>query len=167
MKCFRVILTSLLLITLIACNDEEQQTSIKTSSEPIINNNSTQFSNTDYLPSLTFKVGEQEIKTSRGIYSWEFTDEETGELTGIKTQALPPFEIVNIENGIKFDLNETIVLNFDKKPSNFEIRIWNEKEVISTYHSFDEIKEKGKYAIEIVGYWDEGRVTYVCALEII
>lgn len=120
----------------------------------------------DILPSLTFKVGNQDIHTSKGIYTWSATDSQTGETIGIEAQALAPFEIVNVENSISVDLAENIILDFKPSPLNYEIKLWDEEKVISTYTSFNDIKERGSYVIEIVGYWDNGRVTYVCALNI-
>lgn len=102
----------------------------------------------------------------KGIYNWSSVDPKTGEVIDIKTESLPPYEIVNIENSMPFDLSENIILQFDPVPSHYEIRLWDQKQVVSTYSSFDAIKERGHYTVEIVGYWNEGRVTYVCALQI-
>lgn len=38
--------------------------------------------------------------------------------------------------------------------------------VIATCNTFEEIKEKGKYIVEIVGTWEGSTASYVTALDI-
>lgn len=39
-----------------------------------------------------------------------------------------------------------------KKSTQYEIRVWDNNNVIATYNKFEEIKEKGKCILEIVGH---------------
>ncbi|KGR78592.1 hypothetical protein [Ureibacillus sinduriensis] len=78
----------------------------------------------------------------------------------------PPNEIVNIEQAVSVNLNTPLKLVFEKEPTTYEIRVWNKYNVIATYSTFEEIKEKGKYVVEIVGTWGKSTATYVVVLDI-
>lgn len=153
-----------MVLLLIGCNDVEQQASIKTIHE--IDNSSSPFSNEEKPPSLTFNVGETEIKTYRGTYSWRVFDEKSKQTVTTYADFMPPTDMVNIEKAITFDLQVPVHLHFEVPPTHYELRVWDDKTTIASYNSFDEIKERGKYLLEIVGYWEEGRATYVAALDI-
>ncbi|MER2190687.1 MAG: hypothetical protein ABS951_06965 [Solibacillus sp.] len=148
-------------LVLIGCQKIEQTTS----SEAVNNGSSFAFSNEEKPPALTFLVGNIQMKTYRGIYNWSYQDKSTGEIVAIKTESLSPFEMVNIKDGDTLNLSESMHLNFDVTPNEYELRVWDHQTTVSTYTSFDEIKERGNYILEIVGYWDEGRATYVAAVD--
>ncbi|MGE7925500.1 hypothetical protein ACQKND_20265 [Viridibacillus arvi] len=102
-----------------------------------------------------------------GVISWSYLDPKTGQTMGIEVDSLPPSEILNVENAIGVDLNKPIKLNFEKEPIEYEIRVWdNENNVNATYKNLDDVKEKGKMIYEILATWNEGRVSYVVALDI-
>lgn len=152
------------LFLLIACSNEEPPMNID--EKQVTESNVSDIPSTEHiLPKLDLLVNEQKIRTSFGIYSWSYTDPKTGENNGVEASALAPFEIVNLENAIAVNVDKMIQLNFEQNPNNYQIKLWNEKEVVSTYTSFADVKEKGKYAVEIVAHFDEGTVTYVCALQ--
>lgn len=108
----------------------------------------------DLLPSFTFKIGETEIPTYN---SWSYLEESTEELL--------PLAEIDIDEAIKFDINETIRLNFGATPLKYEIRVRDDKKH-SIYTSFYEIKERGKCIVEIICYWEQGKGTYMAALDI-
>lgn len=93
-------------------------------------------------------------------------DKGTGEIVAVEADHAPPTEMVNIEQGVSVNLMEPIKLDFEKEPTKYEVRLWDNNNVIKTYNSFEEVMEKGKYIFEIVGYWEDNRATYVVALDI-
>ncbi len=92
----------------------------------------------------------------------------TGQVVTVEADHAPPTEMVNIEQGqvIIVNLTDTVNLEFEKEPTQYEIRVWDNNNVIATYNTFEEIKEKGKYIVEIVGTWEGSTATYVTALDI-
>lgn len=153
----------MMLFTFLSCsNVEEEETSNSTSnSNMLIESN-----NLEKPPAINLKIGENEIKTYRGTYSWSYFDKSTGQVVTVEVDHAPPNEMVNIEQGVRVNLAETIKLDFEKEPTQYEIRVWNNKNVIATYNTFEEIKEKGKYIVEIVGTWEGSTAAYVTALDI-
>ncbi|WP_107943361.1 hypothetical protein MHH70_13890 [Metasolibacillus sp. FSL H7-0170] len=117
-------------------------------------------------PALKLTIEEIEITTHRGTYAWSYFDKSTGQQVTVQADHAPPTEMVNIEQGTKVNLSQPIKLDFEIEPTQYEIRLWNSSNIIKTYNSFGEIKEKGKYIIEIAGTWGDNIATYVVALEI-
>ncbi|MFC7686823.1 hypothetical protein [Ureibacillus sp. GCM10028918] len=153
----------MMLFSLIGCSNAEEDTSKSTNEK---NNIISMSNNEEKPPSIKLKIGEDEIKTYRGTYSWSYFDESTGQEVTTVTDHAPPTEMVNIEQGVRVNLTEPVKLDFEKEPTQYEIRIWDNNNVIATYNSFEEIKEKGKYIFEIVGTWEGSTATYVVALDI-
>ena len=80
---------------------------------------------------------------------------------------MPSTELVNIEDAVNVSLNEPIILNFEKEPLNYEIRVYdNIDKMIATYFNFKDVEEKGKAKYEILATWEEGTGSYVVALDI-
>lgn len=157
----------MMLFTLLGCSnaeEEEEETSKSTSNSNII----TESNNRENPPAINLKIGENEIKTYRGTYSWSYFDKSTGQVVTVEADHAPPTEMVNIEQGqvIIVNLTDTVNLEFEKEPTQYEIRVWDNNNVIATYNTFEEIKEKGKYIVEIVGTWEGSTATYVTALDI-
>ena len=153
----------MMLFTLLGCsNVEEEATSKSTSNSNII----TESNNREKPPAINLKIGENEIKTYRGTYSWSYFDKSTGQGVTVEADHAPPTEIVNIEQGVRVNLAEPVKLDFEKEPTQYEIRVWDNNNVIAMYNTFEEIKEKGKYIVEIVGTWEGSTATYVTALDI-
>ena len=153
----------MMLFTLLGCsNAEEEETSKSTSNSNII----TESNNREKPPAINLKIGENEIKTYRGTYSWSYFDKSTGQVVTVEADHAPPNEMVNIEQGVRVNLAETVKLDFEKEPTQYEIRVWDNNNVIATYNTFEEIKEKGKYIVEIVGTWEGNTATYVTAFDI-
>ncbi len=144
----------MIVFSLIGCNTlEEKDVSISTNEE-------------EKPPNLQLTIGEEEIMIHRGAYEWRYLDKSTGQETLVQTDHAPPNEMVNIEQGIRVNLNEPIKLNFQKKPTQYEIRVWDKDNVVATYNTFEEIKEKGQHIFEIIGIWGESTATYVVALDL-
>ena len=152
-------------LLLMGCNEVEPKTPIDTKEKVLANSFETKEDLLSLLPSLTFTVGETEIRTSNAISSWTYLDRSTGKLVDIEAELLPPYEIVDINAAIPFDLKQSIRLDFEQPPINYELRIWDDKTNVSTNSSFEEIKERGKYILEIAGYWEEGIGIYMAALD--
>ncbi len=153
-----------ILLVLTGCSNLEGNNSIKIKNE---NNNSISISyEEEKPPALKLTIGEVEIKTYRGTYSWSYLGKRKGEIVAVEAEHAPPTEMVNIEQCISVNLMEPIKLDFEKEPTKYEVRLWDNNNVIKTYNSFEEVIEKGKYIFEIVGYWEDNRATYVVALDI-
>ncbi|MGA4519686.1 hypothetical protein ACPA0F_20730 [Solibacillus silvestris] len=128
----------MMLFTLLGCSNVEEDTS-KSASNNII----TKSNNREEPPAIKLKIGEDEIITYRGIYSWSYFDKSTGQVVTVEADHAPPTEMVNIEQGVKVNLAETVKLDFEKEPTHYEIKLWDNNNVIATYNTFEEIKEKG------------------------
>jgi len=152
----------MMLFTFLGCSNVEEETSKSISNSNII----TESNNREKPPAINLKIGENEIKTYRGTYSWSYFDKSTGQVVTVEADHAPPNEMMNIEQGVSVNLAETIKLDFEKEPTQYEIRVWDNNNVIATYNTFEEIKEKGKYIIEIVGTWEGSTATYVTAFDI-
>ena len=151
-------------ILLVGCNNVQDN---DTSNKKTNKNTTTTISNKEKNPpTLNLTIGGIDIKTHRGAYNWSYLDKKTGQEVTTQTDTLSPTQMLSIEQAIHVNLSEPIVLEFEKEPTTYEIKIWEDNKTIKTYHSFEEIKEKGKYIIEIVGYWGDSRVGYVIALDI-
>ena len=118
------------------------------------------------IPNLSFVIGAQTIKTYKGGYSWNSFDASTGQTTTTETDHASPNQMVDLIDGTEVNLNDPVEITFDSEPTKLEFNIWNEEKLTATYHSFEDIKETGPVILEIVGYWDESRATYVTALMI-
>ncbi|MCM3721169.1 hypothetical protein [Solibacillus isronensis] len=151
----------MMLFTLLGCSNVEEDTSKSTS-----NNIITKSNNREEPPAIKLKIGKDEIITYRGIYSWSYFDKSTGQVVTVEADHAPPTEMVNIEQGVKANIAETVKLDFEKEPTQYEIKVWDNNNVVATYNTFEEIKEKGKYIVEIVGTWEGSTATYVTALDI-
>lgn len=160
----RIGLFLVLLLVLIGCSSHEEKDPSKNTTEE---NNSISMSNEEKEPPvIKLVIGDNEIKTYQGTYSWSYFDKTTGQNVTTLADHAPPNEMVNIEQGIKVNLTEPVKLSFEKEPTQYEIRVWNKNNVIKTYNSFEEVTEKGKYIIEIVGTWGNSMATYVVAFDI-
>ncbi len=130
------------------------------------NNEAAQGQDKIKLPTLALTNDRTLIKTIRGGYSWNIVDEVTGHSrTELVDIAAPP-GLASLDDAVPFSLSKPAVLTFEHDATSYKINIWNDKEIIATYNSFADIKEKGPHIIEIVGLWQEGKVTYVAAMDI-
>lgn len=154
----------MLLLLLIGCSNLEENDSSKITDG---NNNSISMSiEEEKPPALKLTIGEVEVKTYRGTYSWSYFDKSKGQTVNVEADHAPPTEMVNFEQSVRVNLTEPVKLNFEKEPSQYEIRLWDSNGVIKTYNSFEEVEEKGKHIFEIVGNWEDSIATYVVALDI-
>ncbi len=160
---FRISLALLMILALIGCNGVKEKSSKSTNENNKINSTPGEEKKP---PALKLTIGEVEIKTSRGTYTWSYLDKDTGQVVAMEAEHAPPNEMVNIEQGVSVNLKEPIKLDFEKEPTKYEVRLWDNNNVVKTYNSFEEVMEKGKYIFEIVGYWEDNRATYVVALDI-
>ncbi|PPA71006.1 hypothetical protein [Jeotgalibacillus proteolyticus] len=153
----------ILLLLLIGCNNFEEKDSPKITYE---NNNSTPMSNEEEKPpALKLTFGGVEVKTYKGTYTWTYFDKSTGQNITTQTDHAPPTEMVNTEQSVRVNLTKPVKLNFEKEPSQYEIRLWDYNGIIKTYKSFEEVEEKGKYIVEIAGNWEDSIATYAVALD--
>ncbi|MBD8035911.1 DUF4362 domain-containing protein [Solibacillus sp. A46] len=118
------------------------------------------------IPNINLVIGDQTIKIYKGAYSWSSFDASTGETTTTMTDHASPNQMMETVQEIEVNLNEPVEITFDSEPTKVEFNIWNESGITSTYYSLEEIKETGPVIMEIVGYWNESRATYVTALNI-
>ncbi|HCG4536108.1 hypothetical protein LG296_20370 (plasmid) [Ureibacillus chungkukjangi] len=123
--------------------------------------------NQEKPPSLTITFGEKVIKTRQGGYSWSYLDSKTGQMVGIEADSMPSTELVKVKDAVSVNISEPISLKSEKKPLNYEIRVYNHNaEMIATYNDFKDINEKGKAIYEILATWEEGKGIYAVALDI-
>lgn len=117
-------------------------------------------------PELMLSIGNDVIKIMKGAYSWQHYNSETGEHILTQTDHAPPTDMVNILEGKPVQLTDPINMTFAVAPTSYEVNVWNDKEIISTYPTIADIQERGHCILEIVGYFGESRATYVTALTI-
>ncbi|RDW17213.1 hypothetical protein [Oceanobacillus chungangensis] len=118
-------------------------------------------------PSLTISFGEETVKTSQGGYSWSYLDSKTGQMISIEADSMPATELVNIENAVTVNLSKTIILNFEKEPLHYEIRVYDHNDnMVATYNDFKDVKRIGKSVYEILATWEEGTGIYAVALDV-
>ena len=154
----------MLSLLLLGCSNLEENDSSNISNE---NNHSNAMSNKEEKPpALKLTIGDIELKTYRGTYTWSYFDKSTGQEVTVEADHAPPTQMVNIEQGVSVNITEPVKLHFEKEPTQYQIRLWDNNGVIKTYNSFEEVTEKGKYIFEIVVNWEDSRVTYVVALDV-
>lgn len=149
-----------LILLLVGCQNEER---------PVLQIDSVsseQQTKEEKPPALQLTMGNQVMKTYRGTYAWSSFDEASGQMISIQADHAGPTQMVDINQGAKVNLKEPVHVKFAMDPHSYEINLWDNQKVIATYDSFGEITEKGDYIIEMVGYWEQGRATYVLALKI-
>ena len=118
------------------------------------------------LPALAFTNGETFIKTIRGAFSWTVLNEKTNEKQTWMVDIEAPPALVNIGDAVPFSISQSTVLTFGQVPTRYTINIWDEETIVASYHSFNDIKERGPHIIEIIGQWDISHVAYVAAIDI-
>ncbi|MGN7477341.1 DUF4362 domain-containing protein [Solibacillus silvestris] len=116
------------------------------------------------IPDVSFTIGNKEIKTYKGAYSWQYLDASTGQTVTTMTDHASPNQMIDIASGMKVNLNDPIEIMFEREPTNVEFNVWNDEGIIATYNSLTDIKERGPVIVEFVGYWGENRATYATAL---
>jgi hypothetical protein len=146
-----------LIVLLVGCQSAER---------PHNTVSSEQQSKEEKPPALQLTIANQVMKTYRGTYEWNYYDEVSGQMISIHADHAAPTQMVDIHQGRKVNLTESVHLKFAKDPQRYEVRLWDAENVIATYKSFDEVTQKGNYIVEIVGYWEQGRGTYVLALSL-
>ncbi|MDN4492510.1 hypothetical protein [Ureibacillus aquaedulcis] len=117
-------------------------------------------------PNIKLTIGKDELKTYRGTYNWTFFDKHKMQEVTMLADFLPPTEIVNVEEGVSVNLTEPAKIFFETEPTRYEINVWDSHNMVATYNTFQEIKEKGKHVVEIVGIWEDSTATYIVALDI-
>lgn len=165
MKRFYLIGVICMLCGLVGCNSSNKGPEQNFASSAHEKSREVNLTQTEKPPSLTITIGKKVIKTMQGGYSWSYSDSNTGQIVYIEADSMPPTELVNVEDAVSVSLSEPITLNFEKKPLNYEIRVYDNRDVrIATHDSFKHIKEKGKAIYEIWATWEEGTSSYAVAL---
>ena len=104
----------MMLFTLLGCSNVEEEDTSKSTN---INNIITNSNNREKPPAIKLKIGEDQIKTYRGTYSWSYFDKSTGQRVTVEADPDPPTEMVNIEQGVRVNLVETVKLDFERSNS--------------------------------------------------
>lgn len=124
-----------------------------TNTDPVVSNEST-----SEPPRLIVSSGKDSFEALIGTVSW-FSPEVSYEADA----EIPPLSVLNQEDELKAQLNSQILLEFEVKPLEFEVHIWNEKERIASVPTDDYTfvaDRKGTIVYEVKAKWNEGTAYY-------
>lgn len=112
-------------------------------------------------PKLTVSVDGDTIEGTLGTHSWSY-DNSDGTSTGIDALSASPQEIVKNQKPTNVNANSDINLNFEKPPTNYEVRIWGTDNTIKgVYDKLVVPDYKGIVIYEVLANWEQGTATYV------
>ena len=127
----RFVMLFLVLLALVACQQEEELT----------------------FPTVKLLNGTQTIELQAGNYRW--TVQQGAESRTETTDVASPNERLSIEEAHSFSLNEQTAIQFSQQPTHYEVHVWDAERIVASYPTIEEIQEQGTYVIEVVGYWNE------------
>ena len=109
------------------------------------------------IPTLKVTYNQESISVEKGGFQW------TTKTQSITTDAASPDQIAEKMEGNEVPSQGELKLSFSRKPNKVTVVDWSvEKDNSYTFDDNTIIvpKEKGTYIYEIIGYWDEGHVSY-------
>ena len=105
-------------------------------------------------------------ETKRGAYSWSVYNEKTKETSTENVDIEGPLGLVKGNDALPLTVAGDISFKFEFEPYRVDINVWNEDGTSSTYSSFSDIQERGRYVVEFVAFFEQGTVTYVNAFDL-
>ncbi|MCM1989226.1 hypothetical protein [Oceanirhabdus seepicola] len=120
-------------------------------------------------PELTVTVDTKSITAVLGTYSWNI-DNGDGTVTSIESDSEAPPELAKDQNeALIVKQKSSIVLNFENKPTDYIVNIW-EGNTQSTHEVINgEIiapQQKGLVVFEVYAHWKEGSAYYAFSVNI-
>ncbi|WP_426351186.1 hypothetical protein ACPWSR_08150 [Alloiococcus sp. CFN-8] len=114
------------------------------------------------IPTLKVTYNEENISVEKGGYQWTV---KLGPfiLKQVIADSASPDQIAEKMKGNEVPSHGELKLSFSRKPNKVTVVDWST--VKDNSYTFDDNtiivpKEKGTYIYEIIGYWDEGQVSY-------
>ncbi|MFA9557730.1 hypothetical protein ACERII_10530 [Evansella sp. AB-rgal1] len=117
-------------------------------------------------PELAIIVGDETIHPILGTYSWTVENNDGTSTDNTQDSEPPPVLLKNQEPLIVSSTNE-LTFVFEKPPSSYEIREWENKfnEVLATYNDIDLENVSGVKFFDIIATWEQGTASYAFSLE--
>ncbi|RAZ81418.1 hypothetical protein [Planococcus halotolerans] len=118
-------------------------------------------------PALELKIGDDTIRTFRGVYSWSYYDSEEESMVGVEASSDPPHEMISTDNARKVEPQADVTLEFGKPPLSYQLFVWDEAGNRTAYPiAFDLSEHEGPTLFEIFAHWEQGQASYVVALDV-
>ena len=158
MKYFSVFV---LLFLLAGC----QQNNEPTTTAPSKTNASSSKENTHQKPyDITVQQNGEQLIFKQGGYTWSY--KENGEYVTVTTDHASPNQMVDLASVPPLQLTDDISIEWPVEPDLYTINVWEDENIVGSYHSFSAITQTGPIVIEVVGEWPEGRGTYVAGFDV-
>lgn len=115
-------------------------------------------------PNLTIAIGEKTIGAAKGVYSWKYYDEATGEISHTEVDAAPPPQLVDVAQATSVHGDSEVSLLFDDPPSDYTVRVWDSEGVIASYDTIELSAYEGDVIYEVEANWVQGTASYAFAI---
>lgn len=139
------------------------------SSIPFLGCNSAEGAALSTPPELIITVGNKSITAILGTYSWNIYNKD-GSVTSIKADSAAPPELVKYQKEtLSVKAKSSIVLNFDSKPKNYTVSIWQDDNPIIQEVTDGVIvapQQKGLVIYEVSVEWKQGTANYAFSVNI-
>ncbi|MCM3609759.1 hypothetical protein M4S82_00760 [Planococcus sp. MERTA32b] len=118
-------------------------------------------------PTLDLEIGDDTIRTFRGVYSWSYYDSEEESMVGVEASSDPPHEMISMDNARKVDRHADVALEFGEPPVSYQLFVWDEAGNSTAYPvAFDLSQHEGPTLFEVFAHWEQGQASYVVALDV-
>jgi hypothetical protein len=129
-------------------------------------NNTKKISNN--RPKLKVSFENKTIDPIKGTNSWTIENKD-GTRNSVTEDSISPKELVKRLDPLIVPPKAEISLDFDYKPSDINVRIWNENGTTEEVISDNKIlvpESKGQVIYEIIAKWKEGTVSYAFLINV-
>lgn len=116
-------------------------------------------------PDLTIQAGDEAIEPALGPYTWDTTDEGGSGNISSATAESPPV-LVSSTDPTNVTADTPIELEFEEKPDNYSIRIWDQDETVVSESDQVDLSGEGHVIYEVLAEWEEGTASYSFTLYI-
>lgn len=158
-------IVTLIIFLVVGCSDENEATSVVKEESSHVQ--TTQSSEATVLepPEFTITAGEKTIHPNLGTYSWT-VDNGDGTAESIEVDSDAPPDLVTGKNILQLTANSSVELNFEKPPTNYILRIWDEDYTIVRQIKEVDLTERGSVIYEVLAHWEQGTASYAFAVEV-